>query len=259
VSKTIGKGIVGEPLGELAVAAALLCAGLLVTLATFKRIPVSTSQAVVGAVSGIGLAGDMDVDWSKLGDIGGAWVICPIMTMALTWVLYRGTLMFLARTTHEPQVRRVLGWVVLASAAYSSYSLGANHLGIAIGPIAALDEHVADPAVLAVLGASSIAVGALFFSRGVIETVGQSIIPLDLPSAAAVQLSLGFGLHLFSVLGFPVSSSQAVVGALFGIGLVQGVRTLSMGKIIEVVVGWILTPTLAGGLAYVIYRVIGPA
>ena len=52
------------------------------------------------------------------------------------------------------------------------------------------------------------AAGALLFGRGVAETVGKSIIPLDLQSALSVQISAAFGLHLFSMLGIPVSTSQ---------------------------------------------------
>ena len=40
----------------MGILAALLSAGLFVTLATFTRIPVSTSQAIVGAVAGTGVA-----------------------------------------------------------------------------------------------------------------------------------------------------------------------------------------------------------
>lgn len=256
VAKTIGKGIVTDPLGELAVGAALFCGGILVSLATFKRIPVSTSQSVVGAVAGVGVAADLNVDWSQTLNIVGAWVICPILTMVLTYGLYRGTLFYLSRTKREPTVRKVLGWLVLGSAAYAGYSLGANNLGNAIGPITALDKQVADPQLLTIVGALSIAAGTLFFSKGVIETVGHSIIPLDLPSAFAVQVSGGFGLHLFSMLGAPVSTSQAIVGALLGIGLVQGIRTLSKRKVLEVVIGWVATPTLAGVTAFGIYTAI---
>jgi len=48
VMKTIGKGIVKEDLDYIAIFVALLCSGFFVTLATFFKIPVSTSQAIVG-------------------------------------------------------------------------------------------------------------------------------------------------------------------------------------------------------------------
>ncbi len=256
VAKTVGKGIVTAPLSPEAVLAALLCGGLFVSIATFRKIPVSTSQSVVGAVAGVGIAGQMPMDWSKTIGIAGSWVLCPVLTMVLTYVLYRLTLALLAlfESTRTPNI--ILRWLVLASASYASYSLGANNLGNAIGPIIALETEIIDVSLLTLLGALAIALGALLFGKGVAETVGHSIIPLDLPGAFAAQTAAGFGLHLFSVLGVPVSTSQAIVGALLGIGLYRGINTVSRRKLIEVVVGWVATPTCAGLVSFVLLMLI---
>ncbi|MFA7577651.1 MAG: inorganic phosphate transporter, partial [Candidatus Muiribacteriota bacterium] len=42
--------------------------------------------------------------------------------------------------------------------------------------------------------------------------------------------------------GIPISTSQAVVGAVIGIGLVKGAKTISFGKIFQIIMGWFLTP-----------------
>ena len=264
VAKTVGKGIVTETLSPEAVLAALLCGGLFVSIATFRKIPVSTSQAVVGAVAGVGVASRLEMDWSKLLNIAGSWVLCPILTGVLTYVVYRGIAWLLNRLTRQRGARAVLRWGVLVSAAYAAYSLGANNLGNAIGPILALkgeetgidDFTLLSAGWLTLLGALSIAAGALIFGKGVAETVGRNIVPLDLPGAFAVQTSAGFGLHLFSMLGVPVSTSQAVVGALMGIGLYHGIKTVSRRKLAEVVVGWVATPTCSGLVALGIFLLI---
>ncbi len=264
VANTVGKGIVTETLSPEAVVAALLCGGLFVSIATFRKIPVSTSQAVVGAVAGVGVASRLAMDWSKLLNIAGSWVLCPVLTMVLTYGIYRGIVWFLDRLKRKRRARAVLRWLVLASAAYAAYSLGANNLGNAIGPILALKEGdggiddftLLSTGWLVLLGALSIAAGALLFGKGVAETVGRNIIQLDLPGAFAVQTSAGFGLHFFSMLGVPVSTSQAVVGALMGIGLYHGIKTVSRRKLVEVVVGWVATPTLSGLVALGIFALI---
>ncbi len=257
VARTVGKGIVTDPMSPLAVLAALLCGGLFVSVATFRRIPVSTSQSVVGAVAGVGLASQLTVDWTKTLSIAGSWVLCPILTMVLTYVIFRATLAVLRRIQRRKQLAHtVLRWLVLVTASYAAYSLGANNLGNAIGPIIGLEMQILDVAILTVLGALSIAAGALLFGKGVAETVGHSIVPLDLPGAFAVQVSAGFGLHLFSMLGVPVSTSQAVVGGLMGIGLYHGIKTVSRRKLAEVVIGWVATPTCAGLVAFGLFWVI---
>jgi len=256
VAHTVGKGIVTETISPAGVLAALLCGGLFVSIATFRRIPVSTSQSIVGAVAGVGLAAALDVNWAKTLNIAGSWVLCPILTMVLTYVLYRLILTIVRRAEQARWIQLLLRWMVLASAAYAAYSLGANNLGNAIGPITALEVEIIDVALLTLLGALSIAAGALFFGRGVAEAVGSSIIPLDLPGACAVQMSAGFGLHLFSMLGVPVSTSQAIVGALLGVGVYHGIKTVSRRKLLEVVAGWVATPACAGLVSFGLFALV---
>lgn len=256
VTDTLGKGIVTEPIPTWGVLTAMVCAGLFVTIATFKKIPVSTSQAVVGAVAGVGTAAGLGVGWGKTLTILECWVICPVLTAGLTWVLYAGLLRLMRAIGQGPAMTRFLRWAVIAASSYSAYSLGAGHLGMAIGPITAMDGQPFALVWLSLLGATSIAAGALFFGAGVAHTVGGNIVKLDLLGAFSVQASLAFGLHVFAMAGIPVSSSQGVVGALMGIGLYHGIKTVSKRKIAEVVVGWVATPSLAGFVSFGIYKLL---
>jgi inorganic phosphate transporter, PiT family len=253
VMKTVGKGIVTDPIEPLGVAVALFSGGLFVSLATFYKIPVSTSQSVVGAVAGVGVASSLNVDWSKLLTIAECWVLCPILSMVLTYVIYRGALTAMDKAKNQKLVRRTLTWLVVVSSAYAAYSLGANNLGNAIGPISSLGGNQFNMKWLSVAGAVSMAVGALVFGRGVAETVGKSIIKLDLPGAFSVQVSAAIGLHVFSMMGIPVSTSQAVVGGLLGVGLLRGINTVSRRKMAEVVIGWVATPAVGGVTSFSLY------
>ncbi len=236
---------------------ALLSAGFFVTLATFTSTPVSTSQAIVGGVAGagIGIVG-AQASFFKLGvllKIFGAWVISPVLTMLLalmTYVLLGRAL----RNTRAVFWSNAMGIAVLISAAYVSYSLGANDVGNAIGPL--LNRFPDKGPQLAALGGIAMAAGALTFGQRVTNTVGKSITPLDYPGALAAQLSAAVGVHLFSMLGIPVSTSQAIVGGVIGVGLTRGVQAVSTGKISTIFVGWVLTPTCAALFAAVMYRVL---
>jgi PiT family inorganic phosphate transporter len=99
---------------------------------------------------------------------------------------------------------------VVCSAAYVSYSLGANDVGNAIGPL--LSKYPDKGLWLAVLGGVAIAVGAITMSSRVSDTVGKQITSLDYGGALSAQLAAAFGVHLFSMAGIPVSTSQATVG-----------------------------------------------
>ena len=244
VVKTLGKGIVTDQLPATGVLAALLCGGLFVSIATFKKVPVSTSQAIVGGVAGVGLAAGLNVDFTKILTIVECWILAPILCGILANGVLRATRWILNRVKNQRLASKILMVLVLISNCYAAYSLGANNLGNAIGPI------------LTLLGAASISVGALSFGKGVAETVGKSITKLDLPGAFAAQISAAVGLHVFSMIGIPISTSQAIVGAVMGVGLVHGVRTVSRRKVTEIVVGWVATPIVSGATAFGLYWVI---
>ena len=255
VMDTIGKGIVKDELSILAVFVALICSGIFVTLATFFRIPTSTSQAIVGGVMGIGLALDANIDYAKLIRIAESWVICPILVMVLAFVLYHLLTWLLHRiVTRNILVQNAIGWLAILSGCYVAYSMGANNAGNAVGPIANLG--IIHPTVLLAIGGVAIAVGAITYGKRVADTVGKGITPLDIPGAFVAQIASAFGMHIFSIFGIPVSTSSAIVGAVVGVGLVKGARSISQKTIWTILIGWVLTPSLAALSAYTIYNLL---
>ena len=255
VMKTISRGIVNTELDYLAVCVALICSGFFVTLATFYRIPTSTSQAIVGGVFGIGLAAGAKVNFGKFLLIAESWIICPVLVMMLAFgSMYLVVMIMRKFETRSLLFQNAFGWLAIASACYVAYSMGANNAGNAVGPIANL--NIFPPKLLLFIGGVSIGVGAITFGKKVADTVGKGITPLDIPAAFVAQVASAFGMHLFSLLGIPVSTSSAIVGAVVGVGLVKGVRAISKKTLATILVGWILTPTLAGSFSFLLYKII---
>jgi PiT family inorganic phosphate transporter len=106
------------------------------------------------------------------------------------------------------------------------------------------------------MGGVAMAIGAWTFGARVTDTVGKSITSLDYSGALAAQLSAAFGVHLFSMAGIPVSTSQAVVGGVIGVGLTKGARAVSGKKIRRIFAGWIITPACAAAFAAILYRLL---
>ncbi len=97
VTGTISKGIIDPSLlaGDpnrlmIGMFASLLAAGLWVNLATYFALPVSTSQAIVGAVVGFGVlsVGAGAVTWSKIIIIVLSWIISPAVGGLIAGALY---------------------------------------------------------------------------------------------------------------------------------------------------------------------------
>lgn len=255
VMKTVGKGIINEPLDYLAIFVALLCSGFFVTLATFYRIPTSTSQAIVGGVLGIGLATGAQIQYSKLITIAESWVLCPVLVLALSYVIYSLLSQFIKRLRVGTLIiQSGMGWLSVISACYLAYSMGANNAGNAVGPIANLG--IINPQILLLIGGISIAVGAITYGKKVADTVGKRITPLDVSGAFCAQMSSAVGMHMFSLMGIPVSTSSAIVGAIVGVGLVKGAKSISKKTLLTILVGWVLTPTLAAVTTFILYKIL---
>ena len=63
------------------------------------------------------------------------------------------------------------------------------------------------------------------------------------------ELAAAITVEIFTQVGVPVSTSQAIVGGVVGVGLVKGARTISHRTLVGIGVGWISTPLLAGTLS----------
>ena len=227
---------------------AVLAAGLTVTLMTWRGLPVSTTQAIVGGIVGVSLVAGRSVDWSVLGRIALSWVSSPVGSLVLAFVLHRLV---------SPLVERRLGglvwydrltrWGLVAIGVWGAYALGANNVANVTGVYAA--TGLISFSAAALLGGASIALGVLTYSRPVMVTVGEKLVALGTWPALLALAAQAAALQAFALVGVPVSSSQAVVGAVVGIGLVKGVAAVNFRQLGLIALGWVLTPLVAGLVA----------
>ncbi|MBN1696141.1 MAG: inorganic phosphate transporter [Spirochaetales bacterium] len=84
-------------------------------------------------------------------------------------------------------------------------------------------------------------------------TIGKKLVKLDPYSGLVAVLSESVIIHIYAIIGVPVSSSQAIVGAVPGIGVLKGVQTIHFRVLFGIVFGWLGTPLIAGFLSYGIF------
>ena len=109
---------------------------------------------------------------------------------------------------------------------------------------------------LSLLGALGISIGVITYSHGVMITVGSDLVKLDSMTAFIAIASEALVLDLFGYLGIPVSSSQALVGAVLGVGLIRGGNTIKLKVLGRIVAGWIATPVIAAIVCVVALYVV---
>jgi PiT family inorganic phosphate transporter len=275
-SHTLGKlGSVNALGGAFTVA---FSAALTVFWMTKWKLPVSTSQAIVGSIIGWNVFAGLSTDYSTLTRIVATWVFCPVLAGLLAILFY-----FIFKFTiehsriHMLNLDKYTRWGLLIVGAFGSYSLGANNIANVMGvftrvsPFKDIDVlgifQLTSVEQLFFIGGLAIAAGVYSYSRRVMETVGSELFELSPVAALIVVLSSALVLFLFASQGLksfleanglpslplvPVSSSQAVVGAILGIGIAKSGKNIHFGTLGKISVGWLTTPIIAGIVSYIL-------
>jgi inorganic phosphate transporter, PiT family len=231
-----------------------LSAGITVTLMTLLKLPVSTSQAVVGAIIGIGInLGNINL--SGFNKIIFVWIGTPLGTILISLIIYPVFRKIINSLPINIFTRDyVLKTCLIFSGCYAAYSLGANNVANVTGIYSEVGILTVTQALL--LGGMSIALGVATFSKNVMLTVGKRLIRLDPYSAFIAVLSQAVTLDIYSRIGVPTSSSQAIIGAVLGIGILKGAHTINKKTLLSIFTGWICTPMISIVISLMIFHII---
>ncbi len=269
-------GTLGEIVELEEAFAVSLTAALTVLLMTRRGLPVSTSQAIVGAIVGWNLQKGGNIQFDTLYKIAGTWIFAPVLGAIFAMFFYLILKVFRKHThIHILKEDRLLRIALLLAGAFGSYSLGANNMANVVG-VFTNSVHIGDftlmgwrvlsgQQLLFLVGAVAVTAGIFMYSRRVMETVGNDIIQLTPSAALVVVLASATVLFIFASQGLkhaleitglpsfplvPVSQSQTVVGAVVGIGIIRGGRNVNFRKLAIIAGGWVTTPLLAMVLSF---------
>jgi PiT family inorganic phosphate transporter len=229
---------------------ASMAAAVTVTIMTVLKLPISTSQAVVGSILGIGIM-SRNINLSGLYKVLICWVGTPIGGFVFALIIYV-SLRFIYKKV-KPNIfitDSLLKIGLILAGCYGAYALGANNVANVTGVYAG-NLLTSWQAVL--IGGVAIAIGAVTYSRKVMMTVGKSIVKLDAFSAFVAVVAHSLTVHIYALIGVPVSTSQAIVGAVLAIGFVQGVHSIQFSTLARVLSGWVLTPVISSAISIVFY------
>jgi inorganic phosphate transporter, PiT family len=272
-SHTLGKlGAVNAIGGSFTVA---LGAAITIYMMTKFALPISTTQAIVGAIIGWNFFTGNHTDSKTLSTIVLAWVAGPVIGAVFAIFLY----ILVRRIKKSVKIHLIrfesfvkTGLIVVG--AFGSYSLGANNIANVMGvflPAFHLNDlnlgifTLNSAQQLFLIGGLAIASGIITYSWKVMDTLGNNILELSAESALVVVLAQSLVLFIFSSTSLsrffvniglppipmvPVSSSQVVVGCIIGIGLYKGARNINFKVLGEIGLAWIISPVSSGLLTF---------
>jgi len=251
VMKTVGRDLVEVNPSMLSIV--LWISAFLIILSNWKKLPLSTTQVIIGGLTGAGVASGVDVNFVSLLKIAFSWIISPLTAFLFAFSIYRLMEKTLSRFSLF-YIERILRFLLLLSGILIAYNTGANELSTVLGPVIYSGLISEMPSYL--LGAFFVFLGAVLLSNRVIETVGKGITALDPYSGFAAQLGAGSCVLLFTFLGMPISTTYCIIGGISGVGMVKGMKTVRIDLIKKMIVNWVLAPSLAFFSCFMLMRVI---
>ena len=132
-----------------------------------------------------------------------------------------------------------------------AFAHGSNDVANAVGPLAAIYQatnqilgqpyELETPLWILFLGAIGIVIGLATLGYRVMKTIGEKIVKLTPTKGFSAQLAAALTVVIASQLDMPVSTTHTLVGAVIGIGLVEGIQSVNFKSVGTIVSSWIIT------------------
>jgi len=159
-------------------------------------------------------------------------------------------------------VEEIFRKLQIITSCYVAFSIGANDVANAIGPVAAIIPLASEgcmgptasiPIYLLIIGGFGLALGCLTFGYRVMKTMGDRITKLTNTRGFSVDFGGATTVLIASKLGLPISTSHTAVGAIIGVGLARGLDAIDLKVIKKIVISWLLTLPIAAFTSAIIF------
>ena len=249
VATTVGKGIISSSIVTPDLVLSALIGAVVWDLITwYLGLPSSSSHALIGGLVGAAItkAGVGSLVWSGLDKTLTFMVLSPLIGFALSFGLMAALIrVFFTVPLHV--VNRYFRRLQLVSSALVSLSHGTNDAQKTMGVVTALLFSVNwipsfnVPFVVAVLAASSIALGTFFGGWRIVKTLGSRMTKLDPVHGFSIETASAVTIIGSSLLGIPVSTTHVVSGSVMGSGATMGTATVRWGVARRIIWAWLVT------------------
>lgn len=271
VAKTIGQGLVDTDAQEV-VLAALIGAIVWNLLTWWWGLPSSSSHALVGGIIGavVFWRGPSHVYWEtgliKKVIIPG--LASPLLGLVLGFLIMVA-LMWIFRGANPFRIQKNFKKMQRVSAAALAFSHGMNDaqkvMGIITMALIASNMQPKEPFYVQwwvkFLCAAAIAWGTSMGGWKIIKTMGSKVVKLQPINGFAAELTAGTILLTTGSLGFPVSTTHVITGAIMGVGASKRVSAVRWGVAGNILTAWVLTIPAAGlvsGITMLVIKALSP-
>lgn len=268
VATTIGQGIVTGSIIDSKFVLAVLAGGMLWEIATWWwGLPVSESHVMVGGLIGAGLAAG-GIGVVKFDSILGK-VIVPMFTSPIIAGMFAfifvGLILRTIKNRPPTSVNPIFNKLQILSAFFLSVTHGANDAQKTAGLITALllTEGVIskfDVPLWVILGSyAAISIGTFLGGWRIIKTMSFKVTDLKPYQGFAAETGSAVVLSTTAHFGIPVSTTQAISGAIMGVGATRRMSAVNWLVARRIFSAWILTIPASGIFAFAMYSLLSAA
>lgn len=269
VAHTIGSGIIdvneasSEHLGLVMVLSAVIGAIVWNLITWWFGLPSSSSHALIGALTGVGVAAGVTVHWQVILDkVVIPMVASPVVGFTLAFFLMVA-LLWAFRNANPHKVTRRFRIAQTASAAAMALGHGLQDaqktMGVIVLALVAGGLHDGDTIPLWVKLASASAISLGTYSGGwrIMRTLGRRVIELD-PARGFIAETVAASVLYTTAFAFqaPVSTTHTITSAIMGVGATKRLSAVRWGVAGNIAIAWVLTIPAAAAVAAVMYWVL---
>jgi PiT family inorganic phosphate transporter len=263
VAKTVGQGIIDTGLATTETVLAALIGAIAWNLLTWwYGLPSSSSHALIGGLIGAaivqsGLAG---VEWHDVAHkVLIPALIAPVIAFAAAYLLLLAILWSVGTWIAPGPGNRVFRIGQLGSGTWVAFTHGSNDAQKTMGVIALAlfthgsIDHFYIPDWVKVAAAVTIAAGTYVGGWRIMRTLGQRLYSMEPAAGFSAQTTAGFVIWFATHLGYPLSTTHTISGAVMGAGETKRLSAVRWGVAGNIVTAWILTipmAALVAGLCY---------
>jgi len=251
VMETVGKDLVEVNIPILSIS--LSVAAFLIIISNWKRLPLSTHQVIIGSLTGSAVASGAAVNFTAMLEIVVSWIVSPLVAFFTSMLLYKAMEKTISKLSLF-RIEKILRTLLLFSGILIAYNTGANELATILGPV--IHSGLIEQLRASLIGSLFVFLGAVILSHRVIETIGKGITTLDPYSGFAAQFGAGMCVLFFTFLGMPISTTYCIIGSISGVGMSKGMETVKFGLIRKIMANWVLAPSLAFFISFLIMRAV---
>jgi PiT family inorganic phosphate transporter len=263
VATTVGKGIIDTGLATNRTLLAAVLGAIVWNLITWwLGLPSSSSHALIGGLVGAALvqSGSKGVEWHGIAHkVAIPALVAPTVAFLAAFLLLLA-IYWVFRWLTPGVANRAFRLGQLASGTWVAFTHGANDAQKTMGVIAAaIAIHGGHPHRLdittwiKVAAGLAIAAGTYIGGWRIMRTLGQRIYGMQPEGGFSAQVTSGATIWFATHLGYPLSTTHVVSGAVMGAGATKRLSAVRWGVAGNIVIAWVLTIPAAALVAAAVY------